>query len=297
MAVTIGAGSDAWGIWHAEHHPAQIPWARYLDEVAEAGYRVVETGNFGYLPRDPAVARRELATRGLMVPGGTFFAAVSDRSRRAAVFEGLDATAAWLAAIGAGFLVLLDDFCRDPETGERRGPAQLDDAGFADFVDTMHALARRARETHGLRLVFHPHCDATIEHEVDIERLLEATDPGLVGLCMDTGHHLYSGGDPVAFWRRWHARMPYLHLKSMNGRMLETVRREDLPWAAAVARGVTEEPARGAVDFEGLAAALNESSYDGYAIVEQDMFPCDPAVPLPLAKRTIAYLRTLEFTT
>ena len=53
MAVTIGAGSDAWGIWHAEH-PAQIPWARYLDEVAEAGYRVVEPGNFGYLPRDPA---------------------------------------------------------------------------------------------------------------------------------------------------------------------------------------------------------------------------------------------------
>ena len=296
MAVTIGAGSDAWGIWHAEH-PAQIPWERYLDEVAEAGYRVVEPGNFGYLPRDPAVARRELAARGLTVPGGTFFAAVSDRSRRAAVFKGLDETASWLAAIGAKFLVLLDDFYRDPATGEQSGPARLDEAGFADFVDTAHGLARRTREAHGLQLVFHPHCDATIEEEADIARFLEATDPGLVGLCMDTGHHVYSRGDPVAFWQRWHTRMPYLHLKSMNGRMLETVRRENLPWGVAVARGVTDEPARGAVDFEGLAAALSDTGYDGYAIVEQDMFPCDPAVPLPLAKRTIAYLRTLGFTT
>ena len=79
--------------------------------------------------------------------------------------------------------------------------------------------------------------------------------------------------------------------------MLETVRRENLPWGVAVARGVTDEPARGAVDFESLAEALRETGYEGYAIVEQDMFPCDPEVPLPLAKRTIAYLRTLGFTT
>ena len=296
MAVIIGAGSDAWGIWHAEH-PAQIPWARYLDEVAEAGYRVVEPGNFGYLPRDPAVTRVELAARGLMIPGGTFFAAISDRSRREAIFASVDETASWLAAVDAHFLVLLDDFHRDPETGRQRGPARLDDAGFADVVDTVHGLARRVRDAHGLALVFHPHCDATIETEADIERLLAATDPDLVGLCMDTGHHVYSGGDPVAFWRRWNSRMPYLHLKSMNRRMLETVRRENLPWGASVGRGVTDEPARGAVDFEGLAKALQETGYGGYAIVEQDMFPCDPEVPLPLAKRTIAYLRTLGFTT
>ena len=121
MAITIGAGSDAWGIWHAEH-PAQIPWQRYLDEVAEAGYRVVEPGNFGYLPTDVATARRALQERGLVVPGGTFFAAVSDRANRSEMIEGLHGTACWLAGIGAGFLVLLDDFFRDPATGTSKGP-------------------------------------------------------------------------------------------------------------------------------------------------------------------------------
>src|SRR5262245_15896677 len=104
MAITIGAGSDAWGIWHAEH-PAQIPWQRYLDEVAEAGYRVVEPGNFGYLPMDEMTVRRALQERGLMVPGGTYFAAVSDHARRPATIEGLHRTAGWLASIGASFLV------------------------------------------------------------------------------------------------------------------------------------------------------------------------------------------------
>ena len=296
MAITIGAGSDAWGIWHASH-PAQIPWQRYLDEVAEAGYRIVEPGNFGYLPTNVVTARRALADHGLSIPGGTYFADIANQPRRSETLAGLRQTAEWLAGLGASFVVLLDDFFRDPNTGAMRGPARLDSAGWDSFVDSIHALGRVSREEYGLQLVFHPHCDATIETEDDIERLLAHTDPALVGLCMDTGHHLYSGGDPVRFWRRHHARMPYLHLKSMNAGMLAAVRRENLPWAVAVARGVTDEPARGAVDFPGLVAALEETRYSGYAIVEQDMFPCDPAVPLPLARRTIAYLRTLGFST
>jgi len=296
MAITIGAGSDAWGIWHASH-PDQISWQRYLAEVAEAGYRVLEPGNFGYLPTDVETTRHALREHGVRIPGGTFFADVGNRARRAETVEDLKRTAHWLAGIGASFLVLLDDFYRDPVSGAIKGPARLDARGWDSFIETIHLLGRTSRDDFGLQLVFHPHCDATIETEADIERLLELSDPALVGLCMDTGHHLYSGGDPTRFWRKHHARMPYLHLKSMNAGMLAAVKREYLPWAVAVARGVTDEPERGAVNFEDLALALNETGYTGYAIVEQDMFPCDPTVPLPLAKRTIAYLLTLGFTT
>lgn len=296
MTITIGAGSDAWGIWHAAH-PAQIPWQRYLDEVAETGYRVVEPGNFGYLPTDPAVTRRELAARELRIPGGTLFADISAAPSEAALLAAVDETGSWLAEIGAEFLVLLDAFNRDPDSGETLGPKRLDDTAFPLFVDRVHAMAERSLTTHGLALVFHPHCDATIETETEIERLLAATDPRIVGLCMDTGHHAYSGGDPVSFWRRHADRMPYVHLKSMNACVLAEQRRQNWPWGIAVRRGVTDEPARGVVDFPALAEAMAESGYAGYAIVEQDMFPCDPAVPLPLARRTIAYLTNLGFST
>jgi len=99
-----------------------------------------------------------------------------------------------------------DAFNRDIYGGAPLGPRRLDQAGWSYFVDMLHRMARRARETHGLMLVFHPHCDATIEAEPEIERLLALTDPGLVGFCMDTGHHAYGGGDPVAFWRKYPSR-------------------------------------------------------------------------------------------
>jgi inosose dehydratase len=296
MAITIGAGSDAWGIWHGSH-PAQIPWQRYLDEAHEAGYRVVEPGNYGYLPTVPAALRRELEARDLHIPGGSLFGAIADREAAASIMSELDRTAGLLSEVGADYLVVMDDFNRDIYSGAARGPHRLNEAGWAYFVDMIHRMAHRAREAHGMTLVFHPHCDAMIEEESEIERFLALTDPYLVGLCMDTGHHVYCGGDPIAFWLRHHSRMPYLHIKSMNSRILANVRRCNLPWGRAVEQGVTDEPALGIVDMPGLVAALRHTGYHGYAIVEQDMFPCDPAVPLPLAQRTITYLRSLGFVT
>jgi inosose dehydratase len=38
-----------------------------------------------------------------------------------------------------------------------------------------------------------------------------------------------------------------------------------------------------------------EQGYDGYAIVEQDMYPADPDAPLPIAQRTYQYLSELGF--
>ena len=49
--VKIGSAPDSWGVWFAED-PKQIPWQRFLDEVAEAGYEWIELGPYGYLPTD-----------------------------------------------------------------------------------------------------------------------------------------------------------------------------------------------------------------------------------------------------
>lgn len=294
MAATLGAGSDAWGIWHASH-PDQIAWTRYLDEVQAAGYAHVEPGPYGYLPTDPARTRAELADRGLSIPGGTYFSRVASAEEFDETMRDLDITAAWLAEVGARFFVAIDDFYRDNYTGAMLAPRRLDDAGWGRMIDNIHAMARRAWEAHGLILVFHPHCEAQIEEEPEIERFLADTDPALVGLCIDTGHHAYCGGDPVAFYRRHSDRIPYLHLKSMSGPTLATVRAGDIPWGEAVKLGVTEEPELGIVDFPALAGALAETGYDGFAIVEQDMFPADPERCLPIAKRAIHYLTGLGF--
>jgi sugar phosphate isomerase/epimerase len=66
----LGSCPDSWGVWFADD-PRQTPWSRFLDELAEAGYRYLELGPYGYLPTDPARLRDEVGRRGLTVAGGT----------------------------------------------------------------------------------------------------------------------------------------------------------------------------------------------------------------------------------
>jgi inosose dehydratase len=70
--IRIGSAPDSWGVWFPDD-PQQVPWQRFLDEVAAAGYEWIELGPYGYLPKDPAVLAEETAKRGLKVSAGTVF--------------------------------------------------------------------------------------------------------------------------------------------------------------------------------------------------------------------------------
>ena len=59
----IGTAPDSWGVWFPDD-PQQMPWQRFLDEVAEAGYTRIELGPYGYLPTDPDQLADELARAG-----------------------------------------------------------------------------------------------------------------------------------------------------------------------------------------------------------------------------------------
>ncbi len=119
-------------------------------------------------------------------------------------------------ALNAKFLVLIEDCYTNLFTGEAVAPSRLDAAAFARLIDTTHRVARIARDDYGMELVFHPHAQTHVEYEDQIEAFLNATDPQLVSIVLDTGHHSYCGGDVVGFMRKHHARIPYLHLKSVD---------------------------------------------------------------------------------
>ena len=93
--------------------------------------------------------------------------------------------------------------------------------------------------------------------------------------------------------RRHSDRIPYLHLKSVDREVQNKVESENIPFAAAVAMGMFVEPAEGVVDFSAFSDVLSEIDYEGWAIVEQDMYPAPFDKPLPIAKRTRAYLREI----
>ena len=68
--LTIGVCPDQWGVWFPEDDK-QIHWETALDEMAEAGFSVMETGPFGYFPTDPKRLQEEMDKRGFRVVAGT----------------------------------------------------------------------------------------------------------------------------------------------------------------------------------------------------------------------------------
>ena len=292
MNITIGSAPDSWGVWFPSD-PQQTPWHRFLDEIVEAGYEWTELGPYGYLPTDLPTLRRELNSRGLKVSGTFAMANVEEASLWGELERQVLGAGERLAALDAKYLVLIDDTYTDLFTGEAIAPKRLDENMWGRLIETTHRVADIARDRFGLQLVFHPHAETHVEYEDQIETFLEQTDPDRVSICFDTGHHAYRGGDPINFMRRHHGRIPYLHLKSIDPDVQKRVEAERIPFAEAVKMDMFVEPSKGAVDFLAFRDMLQEIDYNGYAIVEQDMYPAPFDKPLPIAKRTRAYLREI----
>ncbi|MFB7742392.1 sugar phosphate isomerase/epimerase family protein [Streptomyces sp. NPDC056132] len=290
--IRIGSAPDSWGVWFPDD-PRQVPWRRFLDEVASAGYEWIELGPYGYLPTDPARLAEETAARDLRVSAGTVFTGLHHGP---AVWEETWAHVAEVAALtratGAGHLVVIPSFWRDDKSGEILESSTLTAAQWRDLAGQTERLACEVRDRYGLRVVVHPHADTHIDSEENVARFLHATDSDLVSLCLDTGHYAYCGGDSVKLIETYGERIGYLHLKQVDPEVLAQVRAEGTPFGPAVARGVMCEPPRGVPALEPVLAAAQALDVDLFAIVEQDMYPCDPGKPLPIAERTRAFLRS-----
>ncbi|PRH76199.1 2-keto-myo-inositol dehydratase [Streptomyces solincola] len=290
--IRVGSAPDSWGVWFPDD-ARQVPWQRFLDEVAAAGYEWIELGPYGYLPTDPDRLAEETGRRGLRVSAGTVFTGLHHGPE---VWERTWAqvadNAALARAVGAEHLVVIPAFWRDDRTGEVLEDRELTPAQWRDLTRLTERLGREVRDRFGLRIVVHPHADTHIDGEENVARFLDATDPDLVALCLDTGHYAYCGGDSVQLIETYGERIGYLHLKQVDPRVLAEVVARGTPFGPAVARGVMCEPPSGAPALEPVLAAARRLEVDLFAIVEQDMYPCPPDRPYPIAERTRRFLRS-----
>jgi inosose dehydratase len=276
-------------VWFPED-PHQVTWRRYLDEVPRAGYVYTELGPSGFLPRDPARLREELDRRGLTVCGGTVFAGLhrgADALRKA--IEDFSREARLLTEVGARYLIHLPEQYTDMHTGEATEAGEIDPEHWKNLVTGTNELGRVIYEEFGVELVFHPHVDTHVDTQDRVERFLTDTDPQFVNLCLDTGHISYCGGDNVEIIRRFPDRINYVHLKQVDPEVRERVRRENLPMSEAVKLGAMVEPPYGEPAMPPLLAALGDLDRDLFAVIEQDLYPVEPDIPLPIAARTAGY--------
>ncbi len=248
-----------------------------LDAVAAAGYAGIDLGPVGYFGRGPQL-RENLARRGLGLAGGFFELPLADPAAMpgalAAIDELLDA---FDAAPAAGDGLKPKPTLADAGSDRRRahpGQGQVDrglgfDAeGWKRAADWLEKAVARCRER-GYDPTLHPETGTNIEAPWEIERTLELTS---VGLCLDTGHLMLCGGDPVRAAREWGGRINHVHLKDARRKVAEEIVRESAPVSAIWQRGAFCRLGEGDLDVDAVLEELKKS-YTGWLVVEQDVLP------------------------
>jgi inosose dehydratase len=250
-----------------------------LGWMADLGYEGTELGPPGYLGDGELMCER-LAAHGLEFIGTFLPQTLTDDERCAKDREwmagllsdlrrGLPAGAQPFAVLSAA----IDTPVRKAATGrvDRRPDARLDDGGWARLVANLHRSAERAASL-GFRPVIHPHAGTYLETAGEIDRLVDAMDPSIVGLCLDTGHFRFGGADPARCLRDYASVVRHVHVKDCRIAVLDGVvaRGEDV--VAALAGGVFSPLGEGDADIPAVVGALRDIGYAGWVVVEQDQF-------------------------
>ena len=298
-AITIGTAPDSWGVWFPSD-PEQVPPEVFLREVAEAGYEWIELGPYGYLPSDAVELSEQLEAHGLGVLAGTVFEHLHRPDSWDTVWTQVTDVAALTEAVGGKHIVVIPDTWRHHKTGEPVESRELTSEQWKQLATGLDELGRRILEEYGLRVQFHSHADSHVGYQPEIERLLESTNPEWLNLCFDTGHIAYYGGNCVELIEKYPDRIGYLHLKQVSPEIVSKVLDKDISFPEAVRMGAMIEPPLGVPEMPPLLEAVSALDRDIEGIIEHDLYPCAPDLPLPIAKRTKDYLSscssaTIEF--
>jgi inosose dehydratase len=276
--------------------PLVPPALELLDAVSAAGYAGIDLGPLGYLG-GPGELPGRLRERSLTLAGGYFEVHFSDPGQLPEDLERLDLLLDTLDAAANGgpparpTLADAGSQERSNHPGRAHSDHSLgwDDAGWRRFADSLARLAERCRER-GYEPTFHPHTATYVEAPWEIERLLQSSD---VGVCLDTGHLLVGGGDPVQAVRDWRDRINHVHLKDARLEVIEGIVRDRAPVRAIWERHAFCRLGAGDVPVADVLQGLRDQGYDGWLVVEQDTLPEREAPDQPAADQQVNrdYLR------
>jgi inosose dehydratase len=296
MNIKVGNAPVSWGVMEVAGWGEQIPYSRVLDEISQAGYEGTELGPYGYFPTQPDQLKAELSARGLQLVASFVPISLANAERHESGYQEAMQVAQLLVQVSARTIVLADEMSETRINVSGRVDESLDGMSDAQWDGATQILNRIAGDCRklGLSAVFHHHAGTFVETPNEIARLCETTDADLLGLCLDTGHYVFGGGDPVDAVRLYGTRIRHLHLKDAQLAVLEAARRDGIGFLEAVRRGVFSELGEGGVDLNRVIQDLAAQGYSGWAIVEQDVDTRHgDAKPFESALRSRLYLRNV----
>ncbi|MBU8818481.1 sugar phosphate isomerase/epimerase [Mycolicibacterium goodii] len=284
--IKIAGAPISWGVCEVPGWGHQLDRDRVLSEMRTAGLAATELGPDGFLPSDTGELTAVLGAHDLSCVGGFVPVVLHDAEHDPA--EDLAGPLASLRAANAGVVVLAaatgaDGYDSRPTLTERQ---------WATLLSNLDRLAQIADDA-GLLAVLHPHVGTMVETREDVDRVLAGSS---VPLCLDTGHLLIGGTDPLELAKAVPHRIKHAHLKDVDAALAARVRAGEVSYTDAVRAGIYTPLGTGDIDISGIVSVLCDNGFDGWFVMEQDTIldgePTDEG-PLRDVRTSVAYLKTL----
>ena len=293
----FASAPDSWGVLDYPGPSWEQSYKTMLDEMVVAGYTGTELGPYGFLPKDPQLLASELAQRKLKLLGSFVPANLGDPASTKVVVEQITKVGGLLAALGAPFLVLAD--AQSVERDEIAGRVPRDGSrGWtaAQWKQVARVVGEAAQVVagFGLDLVFHPHVSTYVETPEETEQFFDVTSASKIGLCLDTGHCFYAGGDSIAEAEKYREILRFIHLKDVNEKVLAEARQKEMTFEQAIEINAFTIIGQGSIDFPEFLRVLARNNYAGWMVVEQDVkFGATTIPPVESIAASLRYLRSV----
>jgi len=296
--IQIANAPCSWGALEFELEGKSLGYPQVLDEMVQTGYAGTELGDWGFMPSTPkelhaVLNNKKLELLGAFVPVPL---AIDDAHEAGVDLALKTAGLMYEAGYTDAFVVLADENGSVEERSRNAGcitPAMgLSEEQWQTFAKGAEKVAAAVKEKFGMRTVFHHHCAGYVETPHEVAKLMELTDPELLGLCLDMGHYAFGGGDPVEALEKYYPRIWHVHFKDFDPKVGQDARAHSYNYFKSVEEGVFCELGKGNVDFQSIVNILLERGYDGWIVVEQDVLP-GMGSPRKCAENNRKYIRSL----
>lgn len=270
--IFYGTNPIAWSNDDDRTLGAHISLEQCLDETARIGFDGIEKGH--KFPQDPAGLKAVLEPRGLRYVSGWHSLNLLTQSiedEKKAMQPALDL----LKAMGCKVIIVCEtsNAIHGNDAVAVNDRPRLAAGDWAQFGAGVEALAEYAA-AQGIALVYHHHMGTIVEGEDEIDQLMAHTGPH-AKLLLDTGHCLFSGGNPERVAKKYMHRVGHIHAKNVRPVIARQVRDENLSFLEGVRRGVFTVPgdAEGGVDFPPVLRIAAEHGYQGWLVIEAEQDP------------------------
>jgi inosose dehydratase len=287
----VAGAPISWGVIEIPDWGYQMPADRLLREAASVGLGAMEAGPEDFLPADPAEVRALLSGHGLGLVGGFVPAILHEPQFRQEGLDLVERRARFFSGAGADTLVL----AAIPTSGAFEETVELDEAAWKELFENL----RRAEEIcarRGLEAVLHSHFGTVVETDEQLWRFLEGGD---TGLCLDTGHLVIGGSDPLEVAEQAADRVKHVHLKDVDREVARRLGAREIGFKEAAQEEAFRPLGDGDVNVARLLEILDRSDYGGCYVLEQDTLvasePPEGEGPLNDIRRSLQFLQnTLE---